>query len=354
MYATLQELNAAHGAALVPGDPAAAPLHYGDASAEAAAIAEGAGLLPLEGAGVLLVRGPEAGAFLNSVTTNNVATLPVGQAQPTLICATKGKVLFELTLVHTKPEEFLVVTAPGERDGVAGHLDFYHVREELQMGNVGLVRLDLLGPAAADALRAVGADPASVSGRFGEGPLVTAPLPLGALPRVLALLPPATAPALVQALLDARPPARLVGFQAAEEARIWAGVPRYGADFDRDHLPAEAVVYDHIAFGKGCYVGQEIHARMHYRGHPNRKLMALEIPAEAAAGLAPGAALYAGDEAVGQVTSLTRTARDGVHRAIAMVRYRIVQEGTALATAPGGAATLLLLPLATDLARAAS
>ena len=65
------------------------------------------------------------------------------------------------------------------------------------------------------------------------------PMEFLVLPRVLALLPAPQAGAWVEALLAAAPGARLVGFAAFDEARIGAGVPRWGVDFDAGLLPAE-------------------------------------------------------------------------------------------------------------------
>ncbi|MBI4081896.1 MAG: hypothetical protein HY423_04725 [Candidatus Lambdaproteobacteria bacterium] len=346
----LHALQEARGASFAEAGGCPLPLGFGDFAGELEAIRSGLGVLALEGWGVLLVRGPEGGAYLNGLVTSNVSALPVGHAQHALLCASRGKILFETLVGRAKPEDFLVLTAPGEAEGVAKHLDFYHVREEVQIGPVGLVRLDLLGPGAAPALAALGLAPGTSA--FGGGPLVAFADPLPALPRVLALLPPPQAPAFIEALLAATPGARLVGFEAYDEARIQAGLPRMGPDFGRDHLPGEAALYSHLSFSKGCYVGQEPHARMQHRGHPNRKLVAVRLPEAPAAGLAAGSPLYRGDEPVGTLTSLARTAAGGERRGIALIRYTVVTEGVALAPRSGGAAQVRLFPLATDLGAA--
>jgi aminomethyltransferase len=152
-----------------------------------------------------------------------------------------------------------------------------------------------------------------------------------------------------EALLAARPEARLVGLEAFDEARIWAGVPRFGVDFDTDFLPSEAGLESHLSHNKGCYVGQEIHARLHFRGHPNRKLVALRLPAALAEGLASEAALYAGGQHVGRITSLARLARKGLRAGIGLLRYQVTQERPRLALAPDGEAAIDLAPVATDL-----
>ncbi len=347
MNQSLKELTVAHQGLF--DEARGLALGFGDFAAEVEAIESGLGVLPLGDNGTLLARGPDAAVFLNGITTNDVLALGVGQAHRSLFCANKGKILFHAIVARTKEQEFLILTGADTRDAVAGHLDFYHIREELQMGNVGLARLDLLGPRAEAALAALELPPATVAGSFRDAPLVILPNNRGGKRRTVALLPPAAAAWLVEALLGTEPTARLVGLEACEEARLWAGIPRFGVDFDRDHLPAEAAVYDHISFNKGCYVGQEIHARMHHRGHPNRKLVAVEMPAALAAGLAAGAPLYRDGAAVGSITGLARAARGGRCRGIAMVRHAVVLAGGALAIAPEGPAEVAVQPVATDL-----
>lgn len=77
---------------------------------------------------------------------------------------------------------------------------------------------------------------------------------------------------------------RPIGWHAFNIARIEAGTPIFNIDFSDENLPAEAGLIDQrVSFTKGCYLGQEIVARMHARGHPRQTLAALRIepPAEA-------------------------------------------------------------------------
>ena len=71
--------------------------------------------------------------------------------------------------------------------------------------------------------------------------------------------------------------AKPIGLTALNSLRIEAGIPRYGAELSDSVIPLEAELEHAIDFEKGCYIGQEIVARMKYRGHPNRLLRGLEI-----------------------------------------------------------------------------
>jgi folate-binding protein YgfZ len=84
-----------------------------------------------------------------------------------------------------------------------------------------------------------------------------------------------------------------------EPLRIEAGTPAWGKELDESVLPAEAGLEEtHISFTKGCYPGQEPIARLHYRGHPNRRLRRLEVPAAKA-----GDEIVFEERVVGRVTS---------------------------------------------------
>ena len=76
-----------------------------------------------------------------------------------------------------------------------------------------------------------------------------------------------------------------VSEEAVECRRIESGRPRLGLDMDGDTIPQEAGINERaVSFTKGCYVGQETVARLHYKGKPNRHLRGLRLAAPAARG----------------------------------------------------------------------
>jgi aminomethyltransferase len=87
--------------------------------------------------------------------------------------------------------------------------------------------------------------------------------------------------------------------EEVERVRIEAGVPAWGKELDASILPAEAGLDEsHVSFTKGCYPGQEPIARLHHRGHVNRRLRRLEVDAAA-----PGDEILWETKSVGRVTS---------------------------------------------------
>jgi folate-binding protein YgfZ len=102
-----------------------------------------------------------------------------------------------------------------------------------------------------------------------------------------------------------------------EPLRIAAGTPAWGKELDETILPAEAGLDEtHISFTKGCYPGQEPVARLQYRGHPNRRLRRLEVPAAK-----PGDEIVFEEKVVGRVTS----AAPG--KALGYVRREVPKDG---------------------------
>src|SRR5262249_13570804 len=88
--------------------------------------------------------------------------------------------------------------------------------------------------------------------------------------------------------------------EAAEIVRIESGRPRFGRDMGAESMPAEAGIVERaVDFEKGCYIGQEPVARLHYRGKPNRMLRGLRLSAPAAS----GDALHLGERQVGTIGS---------------------------------------------------
>ena len=99
---------------------------------------------------------------------------------------------------------------------------------------------------------------------------------------------------------EARREAEPIDDDELELLRIRAATPRMGAEIDDRVLPAEAGLEERaISFTKGCYPGQEPMARLHYRGHVNRKLRVLELEGD----VEPGAEIAYDGKVVGRVTS---------------------------------------------------
>ena len=130
---------------------------------------------------------------------------------------------------------------------------------------------------------------------------------------------------------------RLAGWHAYNIARLEAGWPLFHIDFSNTNLPAESgVLHDRVDFKKGCYLGQEVVARMHSLGHPKQMLLALRVEGnDDAHQPEAGAAVRAVDDAdapvIGGVTSAVRSPMlsDAVI-CFAQVKWKHHEPGTTL------------------------
>ena len=96
--------------------------------------------------------------------------------------------------------------------------------------------------------------------------------------------------------------------------RVEQGIPLYGRDISEENLPQETgLVADTTSFSKGCYTGQEVLARIHYRGKVNRQLRGLRVkePDDRKRAIASGDELRGDGRTVGSVTSAARSPRLG-------------------------------------------
>lgn len=122
-----------------------------------------------------------------------------------------------------------------------------------------------------------------------------------------------------------------------ETLRIESGIPRYGIDMDENTIVPELGIDEMISYNKGCYVGQEIIARIHFRGHVAKRLTGLvlsESEAGTESSFAPGTELFSTEgKNAGKITSVTFSPKLNKTIALAYVRYEFLEEGTKLTAA---------------------
>jgi folate-binding protein YgfZ len=131
-----------------------------------------------------------------------------------------------------------------------------------------------------------------------------------------------------------------VSEEAAEVIRVESGRPRYGVDMNLDTIPQEAGLNERaVSFTKGCYVGQETVARLHYKGKPNRHLRGLTLSGPVHA----GDEIRLGDKVVGQVGSAVESPAHGPI-ALALVRREAAPGDSVAIGADGVTGAVVELP----------
>jgi folate-binding protein YgfZ len=254
---------------------------------------EECGVLDRGGRGGIAVLGPDGADYLQGQLTNDVEALAVGEGQYAALLDRKGHLQTDLRVLRAGPEEILLDFEPAARDAALRHLTMYSIGRDVQVVDATEERaiLSLIGPRAAEI---AGTPPLP---EFANERATIAGidcLAVGTRDGIDLFCPAAERERLLAALLEAG--AAEVSAEAVEIVRVEAGVPRFGAEMDTATLPAEAsIVEDAVSFTKGCYIGQETVARLHYKGKPNRHLRGLRLSGAAV----PGAALRLGDKEVG-------------------------------------------------------
>jgi tRNA-modifying protein YgfZ len=206
------------------------------------------------------VAGPDAEDYLQRMVSNDVEALAIGEVCDALLLTPKGRVIATLRIWRRDADDFLLLTEPDLGDAVLAELRKMRFAAKCEVE-----------PEQHTAKIVFGGGEGIPTREYGE-------------------------PA--REVLDARFEPTLGGAEL-ERLRIEAGTPRYGHELDDKVLPAEAGLdQTHISFTKGCYPGQEPIARLHYRGHVNRRLCVLEVESAT-----PGDEIEHDGKSVGRVTS---------------------------------------------------
>jgi tRNA-modifying protein YgfZ len=317
--------------------------------AEYRTLREDCGLVDRSERGKLALSGPDAKSFLAGQVTNDIEALEAGGGCYAAFLTHKGKMLGDMRVLDSG-EELLLDT---ERVALQALFDMirrfkigYDV--ELHKRTLELGLLSLVGPASREvATRAVGHEapaPLDIAPPDREHAHTTAII-AGRDVRLIAtdragvdiLCDASDREAVEESLVSAG--AQPVNDATAEIVRVERGRPRYGVDLDDTVIPQEAGLNERaVSFTKGCYVGQETVARLHYRGKPNRHLRGLRLSEPAAL----GEELHLGERRVGQLGSSVLSPTLGPI-ALALVR-REAEPGASVVVGTQGTAEVVELP----------
>lgn len=302
------------------------------------ALRERAGWVGREGRGMLALRGAQAAEYLQGQVTNDVAALAPGEGCYAALLDRKGHMRGDLRVLRVDDELWLD-TEPQALPALRGHLATYLVgfdaRIEDRTGELEVI--SVIGPAAAELLEA-----GDLEAEHAHRHLLLAAARARAVRTdvgVDLIAERGEGAALVAALAERE--IEPVSERAAEIVRVETGRPRFGREMTERTIPAEAGINERaVSFTKGCYIGQETVARLHYKGRPNRQLRGLRIEGE------PGdhAPLRTPEREVGELGSWCVSPALGTI-GLAIVR-REVELGDELAVGDHARATVTELPFA--------
>ena len=249
------------------------------------------------------VTGPDSAEYLQSQVTNEVEALEVGRSIYAALLDRKGRIQADMRVTRIEADRFLVDCEPSAADRLVSHLDTYRIGRDVEVNSIERSAIALLGPAT------VTLTDAPRGGEGGTGKInlggheclaigthwgVDLVIPEGGLVKVGTELEG----------LGVQP----VSPEAAEILRVEAGRPRLGREMGNQTMPAEAGIVERaVSFEKGCYIGQEPVARLHYKGKPNRFLRGLRF----AERVKPGTVLTDGERELGKVTTVVLSPAEG-------------------------------------------
>ncbi len=283
----------------------------------------GAAWFDLSGRGMIRMTGEDRTRLLHAMTTNDIEKLELGQGCYTFFLNAQGRILADAN-VFAFHDSYLLDTGPELCGKLHDHLDKYIIADDVTLTDESAqwAVIAVEGPRNAEVLKRLGA------------PALEAPWAIAAWDSGFVAAVSSTGAEGVRIAVRADEKAQLISklremdvpeasSVEANIVRLEHGKPRYGDDITERNLAQETNQMHAIAFGKGCYLGQEIVERVRSRAQLHRMLSPVRIRSHSAP--APGAKLSAEGKEVAEITSATWSPALGEVAALAYVRVEQLQ-----------------------------
>ena len=269
--------------------------------------------------GRLLVSGSDAIDLLNRLSTNDLELIESGRGASTVLTTNKGRVI-DLLHALRRNDDLTILTSPGTQRKVVEWIDFYTFIEDVSVEDISESTTERLfiGGQVADLLAEHGCLRSPLEAnldhiRFGEeeSESLVVRHDIGELPAYRVITPlsrPAPDPGLSELREDE--------FQTL---RVEQAIAAYPTEMNEGRNPLEANLKPHISFNKGCYIGQEVVARLNTYDRVQRFMCRLDL--DDGAVVEPGSQIVIDDVAVGEVTTSAPS------MALAFLRKRFYEDG---------------------------
>jgi folate-binding protein YgfZ len=345
---------------------------FGEPHAEYAAIRKGCAIIDAAQRGILRVTGEDRIDFLNRFLTNRLADkdgknpLAAGTGVYAFLLNNKGRIVVDVNVLE-RGDSTLLETDLRNVEPLHQNLEKFVFSEKVgfELLIAKKHEIALHGPGSAEVLRHVGADcgelkplDSKIASIDGIEAMVWRDDPCGT-PGYFLVVESANAARVWMKLLSlssAEEPGkrtlRPAGWAVFNTTRIEAGRPLFGIDYDESVLPAETGQLDRaVSFTKGCYLGQEIVARMHARGQVARQIVGIRMKNDALP-IAGASIMDQQKNQIGAVTSSTISpVLSNAAICLGLVKHAVAAAGTELQIAAEGAfqpATVTKLPFISE------
>jgi folate-binding protein YgfZ len=306
----------------------------------------GVGLIDLSSRGRISVGGSEAVMFLNGLITNDMKTLEPQRWMPAVFPNVQGRMIAAVRVIRLNDEEniprFLLDTEAATHASVLKTIERFTMAGDFRV-------VDITGDTLCFSVQGKQALP-HVSSVFPNRDLPQNGVaqPSWNSSSVTVIRASHTAEDGVDVFVDRPDGLQLierfaddglvrVDAETLETLRIEAGIPRFGIDMDETNVVSETNLDEAVSFTKGCYIGQEIIARIKYRGHVAKKLTGLTL--EGTKVPAASAVIRSSDgKDIGRMTSATLSPKLACAIALGYVRYEYLGEGTQVVVGEEGLA----------------
>jgi folate-binding protein YgfZ len=299
------------------------------------AVREAAAVIDRSSVGKAEVEGRDRASFLQGMLSNDVKALAPGQGCAAAFLDAHGKVM-ALLRVYALSDRLLLELPAGLTQKTLLLLDKYLISEKAAFEPLdeAYAVLSVQGAQAPALIAGLAGAPMDLAPHAhveatlaGIATRVVQRSEFGVRPGFFLWAAPDAMPALRAAVegAGATPVEPAVG----EVLRVEAGEPVYGQDVDESVILPETNLEHLVSYTKGCYIGQEVVARVKYRGHVNRALTGLTLEGDRVP--TPGAPVFAGEREIGRVTSAVRSLGLGAPIALGYVRREHLEPGSAVA-----------------------
>lgn len=319
---------------------------------------EDVGLFDMAHRGLLEVRGADRVRWLDGMISGDVEALErsaLGAGCYAVLLTNRGAIIADLHVARFE-ERYLLESLRSELPRIVETLERYVIADDVVLADrsVEFDSLGLEGPGAPAVLematngKIVALEPEQwAESTIGGRDVLVAGFGFSGEPGFQIRMKPGDREAVEEALAAATKGDDLVrgDFEALEILRIEAGLPALGSELDEEVLPPEARLERAISTSKGCYVGQEIVARLRARGQVNHLLVGMRL--ESPALPVVGTELKAEGRVTGEVTSVALSPTEGPI-ALGFVRREHAETGTQVEF-EGGRASIAALPLVAGL-----
>ena len=302
----------------------------------------GAALRDAQASFCLYMRGADHLDFLHRMTSNDFHNLQLGHGLEAVFIEQRARIL-DLATCYRGPDATALILSPASRPTIPAWLDRFIFAEALELADHTdeTAMFELIGPQAPQLVtHTLNVDLAKLQDHQLLDPQIPDDLWLARMagPGLRALGPPDAVKNLWQRFAAAG--ARPIGSETWEILRVEQGLPLLGRELTQDYNPWEAGLGRAIHLDKGCYIGQEVIARLDTYDKVKQHLVGLRL--SAAELPSTGQPLRDGTREVGRITSAVHSPSLGPI-ALAYVRRSACAEGTALDTG-GAQATVVPLP----------